>query len=665
MPIIFPLLMAMAAPAGSDVDVVTPGPSASSPAAGGSRTPHVTVIAERPRLTLGNEDSVVLAIEVRGFAAGAPLTLRGLTNVGSLDPLAAGSTPGRFFSRYVTPKEQFPQVALIVIEATAGDQQARGVIRLPLFAPAEMPFRTDPHAQVTLRVGDRIFGPTTADDSGRVKLGIVVPPGVGIGQARAVDSDGNLSETIVDLQPTPYPRAVIVAPPRLEVGTLTEVSVYATEPRGEPTPARSIALRPSRGVVHALEPGPAGEARFLYEAPSRIEVVTFESSRPSDPAGSSQLSTRLGAGPARKLTLTPSSSWLVIGSGQTTRIGVAAEDRFGNSSVCDPVALSVGGTKLPLEIAPGGDVSAMLRAPDSFNGKDTMVVDAALEQAHTTIEISLSGGPPARLTVDVATPTIVADGRHGVEVRVNAVDKAGAPSMISGISWEIAGGHLDHVRKPRIGTYVAEFVPRRASAPHYETIAVMASEALRASTTLRIEPPRPRVVLTARAALFSNLGSASGPAAFLDAVRPLPGKWAPITVGLSLGYLHDDLTTRSLGGTDSPGARIQINQFPIMAVGRYRLPLGAADVNLRAGLGVSLASTSLTPPPQEGAPTVSASAQALAMEGGVEAAFPLPPGQLIVGLRYLWIEFDRTSHHDEIHGNSAGLVADLGYRLSF
>ncbi|HEX3696937.1 MAG TPA: hypothetical protein VH374_16290 [Polyangia bacterium] len=665
MAFVLPLLMALAALAGGDVDTVTPGPSASSTAASGSGAPHVTVIADRQQLTLGNDDGVGLTFEVSGFSPGANVIVRGVANVGRVDPPKPGSAPGRFVSRYLTPQEQFPQVAVIVVEARAGEQSARGVIRLPLCAPTEMPFRTDPHAQVTLRVGDRLFGPTSADAGGKVKLPIIVPPGVGIGQARAVDGNGNLSETIVDLQPTAYPRAVIVAPPALVVGTLVELSVYATEPRGEPTPTKLIALRPSRGVAHALEPGPGGEARFLYEAPSGVDVITFEASKSGDPAASFQLTTNLHAGPAKKLTLTPSTNWLVIGSGQDARVGVAAEDRFGNPVACNAVTLTSAGQKLSVDVSQTGDVSALVRAPERFGGKDAITVEAALEDAHDSVEILLSGGPPAHLTVDLATPSVVADGRRGVEVRVNAVDQAGAPTMISGMSWEISGGRLSNVRKPRVGTTIANFVPRRASTPHDETIAVMASQALRASATVRIEPPPPRAVVTARAAFFSNLGSASGPAAFLDAVRPLAGKWAAVDVGLSLGYLHDDITTRSAPAVNAQGTRVEIDQFPLLAIGRYRLPIAGADVHARAGIGASLASTRLTPPAADGAPPVTAPAQALALEIGGEAAFPLAPGQLIVGLRYLWIEFGHTSHHDEIGGNSAGLVADLGYRLSF
>ena len=667
-----PLLLALAAQGragetdtAGGVDAVTPGPGAGE--AAGARLPRVSVQPERAALMLGSDTAVGLTIDVSGFPPGSAPVVRVLTNVGSADPPAPGGVPGRFVTRYLPPADRFPQVALIVIEASAADRAARAVLRLPMAAATEMPFRTDPRAQVTLRVADRVFGPVTADATGRLKLPIVVAPGVGIGLARAVDQFGNLNETIVDLQPTPYPRAVILAPPRLEVGTFAPFSVFATEPRGDAAPAQQIQLRPSRGQVHPVETGPDGEARFLYEVPNSVDTVTFEASKSGDPSGSAQVTRALEPGPAHRLTLASTTNWLVLGSGESARLNLAAEDRFGNPVPCRDAILRADGTPLPVIVSPEGESSAMLRVPDRFDGRESVVVEAALGQARAHAEVLLSGGPPARLKLDVSTPTVVADGQRNVEVRVSAFDGNGAPTMVSGISWEVSGGRLGNVRKPRVGTYIAEFIPQRASVPYNQKLAVMASHDLRASAVVHIEPPRPRLVVTARAAFFSNLGSASGPAAFIDAVTPFAGRLEHAAAGISLGYLHDDLTTRSMAtgsASSTQSTRIEINQFPLMGIARYRLPLGAAEIHLRGGLGISLASTRLTPPPETGPPAL-AGAHALAVEGGAEGAFALAPGQLVAGLRYLWIELGRTSHDDDIRGNSAGLIADLGYRLSF
>jgi hypothetical protein len=89
------------------------------------------------------------------------------------------------------------------------------------------------------------------------------------------------------------------------------------------------------------------------------------------------------------------------------------------------------------------------------------------------------------------------------------------------------------------------------------------------------------------------------------------------------------------------------------------------ELSLDAGAGASFATAHITAQPGPGAANVDATARALALQGGVEAAFPLNPGRLVVGLRYLWISLGRTSHGDDLTGNSAGLLGDVGYRMTW
>jgi hypothetical protein len=51
--------------------------------------------------------------------------------------------------------------------------------------------------------------------------------------------------------------------------------------------------------------------------------------------------------------------------------------------------------------------------------------------------------------------------------------------------------------------------------------------------------------------------------------------------------------------------------------------------------------------------------------GGAEGALPLKPGRLVLGVRYFWSRLGRTTQGDEIQGNSAGLIGDIGYRMTF
>jgi hypothetical protein len=73
----------------------------------------------------------------------------------------------------------------------------------------------------------------------------------------------------------------------------------------------------------------------------------------------------------------------------------------------------------------------------------------------------------------------------------------------------------------------------------------------------------------------------------------------------------------------------------------------------------------LTPNLSSSGETVVAFAWSIALQADAEAAFPLRPGRLVVGARYLWVDLGRTSHGDHISGNVAGLMGDLGYRVSF
>ncbi len=74
----------------------------------------------------------------------------------------------------------------------------------------------------------------------------------------------------MDLQLPAFPRIAVVAPPRLEAGSFAEVAVFAVEADATPSPPSSLDIIASDALVHPMGAGPAGEARFLLEAPRII-----------------------------------------------------------------------------------------------------------------------------------------------------------------------------------------------------------------------------------------------------------------------------------------------------------------------------------------------------------------------------------------------------------
>jgi hypothetical protein len=111
-------------------------------------------------------------------------------------------------------------------------------------------------------------------------------------------------------------------------------------------------------------------------------------------------------------------------------------------------------------------------------------------------------------------------------------------------------------------------------------------------------------------------------------------------------------------------SRLEIHQFPVLAVARYKLAAPAVpELAVGMGAGVSIAGTRLTPDVMNSGTAFDATAWSVALQLGAEAGFPLRPGRVVVGARYLWVDLGRTSHGDYVRGNSAGLMGDLGYRL--
>ncbi len=637
-----------------------PGPAAAAPVG-----LQVTLTPERPFLVLGTDAEVTIGVEVSGPGGDALTPTRTFATVGALEAPRPTGVPGHFTARYVAPSDRFPEVALLVVELGNGSQRLRGVARLPLHGATEMPLRTSPSAQVTLRVGEQSFGPVAADKQGHVKIPIEVPPGLRVGVARAVDHNGNVKETEVDLQPAPFKRVLIVAPPVLEAGSFVDVAVLALDPFGEPAAAGRLSLHTTEGFVHAVGPAGPGEARFLVEVPRRVGagVLALTAAVAGTPLGRGELAVPLVAGPPRSLTLSPSLRRLVIGGGAQARIVVSAHDQFGNPTSADRARATVDGEPETLRFTAGGLGILIVPPPPNYDGKDRITVVASLDEARASQDIYLTGGSPTTLSLTVREERLVADGLRATELRARAFDRNGTPTLVPGLSWETPGGRLGAVRMLHEGEYVADYVPERAQEPRREVVAVTAGPALRAVASVDLAPPPTHVLVAGRFGVYTNLGPVVGPAAFLEVLVPVARHTGRFVAGVTAGYLRGDLP---IAGPNLSTSRLEINQVPVLAIARYRFGTRSpAELSAGAGAGVSLAGTRLTPDLMDTAGVVEASAWSIALQADAEASFSLRPGRLIVGARYLWVNLGRTSHGDYVSGNVAGLMGDLGYRMSF
>lgn len=637
--------------------------------------PRILLRPAQPSMVLGVDEDMLVAIEVEReplspgssadwSAADVPLeessTPRMFANVGSLDtPERVG--PREFTARYQPPPERFPQIAVIAAEVGGrrGRPPLRGVSTIRLRGATSVAFRTDAGARVTMRVGEKEFGPVEADREGRVRIPVVVPPGVGIGVARSTDRHGLTTETKVDLQLPDFNRVLITAPEILEAGGFAEAVVYAVDPAGSPSPTASMSLRSSGPPAQALGGSP-GAARFLVEAPENLAYGPLKLLAIVAGAPEARAQIDLPVRPAlpRHLKLDPSGKHLVVGSGAKIRVNISATDPFGNPTPASSVRVTLDGEPVEAEKLFDGRLAIDLPAPAAYAGRDRIVIVAELGLARAVGEIRVSGGPPAKIRVEVAPRKIVADGRSSAEVRVHLEDLHGTPTSGPDLDIRTDGGRLGAIIQPAEGLYVARFIPALALQRGEASIEAALSEELRAAATVEVEAPFHRVALTPRAGVFSNLGQLAGPALFVDATVHPPFVKQPLRAGLSLGYLRDRLDVAGESGI----TRLAIDQFPALLVARWHFRVtSATEAAAGAGAGASLAWTTL----ETFGGSVRAIDLAAAVQLSAELGIAWGPGQIIGGVRYLWIDLGKVSDADTVRGNTAGLVADLGYRFGW
>ncbi len=438
----------------------------------------------------------------------------------------------------------------------------------------------------------------------------------------------------------PFPRVLLLAPDAVEVGSLSEVNVLAVDERGAPQ-AVGVSLVASTGLSHPLG-GEAGEVRFLLEAPTRAEVASLALTASAAGAVPSRADASVALRPATPdhIEVDTASDRLIVGDPTPVAVTVAARDRFGNRTPLGPATVFVDGQPQPTEAGPGGTARFQLTAPMHYSGRDRLEIAVRVGGAITMRSLRVTGGAPAALTIHVAEGRLVADGRRGTELRVQAIDRHGTPTSVPGLSWETPEGRIRGVRVPRDGEYLAEYVPDRTREAHRELVAVMASESVRADTMVDVSPPPIRVLAAARAGLATSFGPSVGPAVFVEALAPVRLTRVHLFAGVSAGYLGSEVTGRGVQGTGT--SHVETNQIPLLAVGRAGISSDSGfELAAELAAGWSWAWVKVNVNPTGQTVTDSGTANALALGAGLQLTYPLRPGRLALGLRYLWIDLGR------------------------
>ena len=535
--------------------------------------PAVTLTLADPSPVIGGTGETELRIEV-SHAPESPMSPpRVLCSVGQIEDLGREG-PSTFTARYILPSGRFPQPAILVAEFTYAGLSLRGMTPVRLRAAATPSLRTDPGAQVTLRVGDRDFGPQTAPADGMVHVPVVVPPGVDFATARSVNQHGKSTEQVLDLR-VPYSQRLLFVPPEtIAAGTVAEVAIYAVEASGRLANASALVLRAEGAKVHPLGSRVAGEARFLVTAPTILKEKSLRLEAQLKGQSTTRVATRVTLVPARAtgLSLEPEAPHLARSGRTALRVFLGAEDAYGNPVDAGRADVLVDGKAAPVKSSDNGEPMVSVSAPAGTRRRE-VIVEGVLDNAHATRRIPIG------------------------------------------------------VRR----------IPDRARRPPDEL--------------------SPRYTLTPRLGILWNLGAEAGATLFVDAAAYRSTRHPDFGMGLSLGLIESWFDAESDGGI----TRTALTTLPALFQIRQRFVAGRAFLALDAGAGFAMCFGRM----RSFGATVTGHGYGAALEAAVESGFLAGDASIVFSVRYLAVFLSGLSSGDRIAGNTAGALADIGYRLNW
>jgi hypothetical protein len=499
------LTLLLCAAAGPDPRAA-PDQDEPAPASGGA----LRLTADPPRLVLGKDPGAELRV-----AAPADLEELSITaSVGRVE--GARRLPGGgFAARYLAPAERFPQVAILSAVGRGPRGAADGWLAIPLSGQGDARVHGAPGEDVSLRIGDRTFGPVRVGADGLAQVPVVVPPGVREGHHGFAAVDLRVPET--GLIHAAVDRTALRADRREQV----RFFVYVVAPQGAARRGDPPVVEPSRGVVTlaprepgafegtwSLPPGPAGEERLAFRIPGA-------------PASRCAVHVTAVAGPPVALELAFDRGAVVAGEAAEVQVTARALDAVGNPAAATLELAAEEGELSPAQEAGPGVVQARLRVPPAFGGRNELVVVArapstALSSART---LTLTPGPVASAVLSPDDGVFRGDGRSEVVLTLELRDRFGNPvpgvpavrAVRGGIrSLAPAGPGLWRIRYTAAA--VAERVPDRVE---------VELGGVRASADLLLVPPRTAALLASAGGL-AGVSGPSGPWLSAGAELPLP-----------------------------------------------------------------------------------------------------------------------------------------------
>ena len=526
----------------------------------------VRLTAEPPQLQLGTQSESVVTIVGPEDLSDVSMTVNhGI--VLTVNQVA----PGRFAASYRAPAHTYPRVAIIDAVGTSKGARVHGWLTLPLWGSAMAQLQTAPNAVLSVRIGDRTYGPVVADARGVGQVQVVVPPGVESGFYGSKVLDLNLPP--VSLTHLAFDHAGL----RGDQPREQRVFFYAITGNGTPRAGLALRSRVTHGALSAFQEQAPGVYRAVWSLPASdpkdAEISVWST---SNPVASQKV--RVMGGPPVKVVMAAVPARVTTGPVKLTARVTDARGFLTETSLAFTASV---GTLTGPAIDGDGVWTATLVIPRSFGGASTSVVRASAGEATAQVDVVLAPGPPRALEVAPANATITRDGRQSV---------AFAPRLI-----DAEGNRIDTTIESlaQAGALTAshDYRPFRALGDGTDEV-TFAAQGLTARVPVTLLGASSRLSFAIKAGFLSNLGNANGLA---TAVSLTAWPTSHFGIGLQAGYLFIPRDAVISDGTLA-GARVRLRAHgvPLQAMAAWRGSLGrSVPVQATAAAGALIVSSRL------------------------------------------------------------------------
>ncbi|MBI3181508.1 MAG: hypothetical protein HYZ28_05140 [Myxococcales bacterium] len=589
------------------------------------------------------------------------------TTAGSLGP-PEPTGPGRFVAAFHSPKERYPQVALVCAKVTAEGKTQLAWLALPVHGRDVLKLSTKAGATAVVSIpGKPLSEPRVADAKGKVEMPVEVPPGLSYGRVITTDKLGNRKEKPVDLEPPPFQRVAAASPAAFASWadpSPLPLEVYAVLPSGAPLggPAAALSLSADVGAVGPLVPGKEkGVFRTTYRAPEKVGSgqATLRAALRGEPRAA-ELRLSLLPGPAGRIEIVPDAPAYVAGQPAPMRLEVRAFDEKGNGVAAVEARAEVG------RLTELGGGAHGLNLPEAFGGKTAVKVFASSGGAKAELEIPLRPGPPASGSLAIE-PALVRAGDEPATARVELLDRFGNPVSEARLVVTATSGRPGEVRSLGGGKYELSFSAEAEASPGAHRLEVRSSEG----------PVELSVPVGVLHHLRSWSLSAGGMAGALGNFKDVWGAGPAAQVSLRAAKSQFELFAEA-GGTfyspalaspDHPDLRSSGTQLTVRYSGasaslgfRYFRPLSAlGELHGSASAGWQWVFPALSL--EEAAAVTNATSSGPTARLATGYALRVGPGRLLAELRLLsaWVRAD--PRRGGLNGNLGGVGFAAGYLL--